>query len=154
MITLTLKNVFELLQKKSLDVKLQEETNQVLLTAHIEDQDYPVFIRLLNNSTMLQLVTFMPNKLTPKSRNDVARLLHLFNVELDTPGFGMDENSGLIFFRNIIFATKGQFDEALLDKHLNAIYLVCKTFTPAIDALASGLITFDEVLKKASETSK
>ena len=151
MLELKLNALLEYLRSKNFDAHIQHETKQIYLIFKIHRKDFPVFIRLFEEHSLLQILIFMPCLLTENGLNDTARLLHLLNKELDMPGFGLDENAGAIFYRlTIPFFTK-KFDETLLDGFLNSVKELSTTLYPAIELAATGTATLDQILKQAEE---
>lgn len=151
MITLSLESLNKFLQEKKFAPQIQTETNQIYLIFEINQRQFPLFFRILEGEDLLQLLVFMPCDTKEETNPDVARLLHLINKELDIPGFGMDEISGVIFYRVILHANKKKLDPSLLDAFLQSIQMLSETFFPVIAAVAHGAATFEEVLKKAKE---
>ena len=154
MIPLSLKDIQKHLQARNLIAEEQKETNQLYVALKIAEREFPLFIRIFEGGELLQLLAFFPCNTTPETLGDTARLLHLLNKELDVPGFGMDENSSVVFYRCMIPAKDEEVDDALLNAYLNSIELVCRSFAPVIVAVAVGAATFNEILKKAEEQSK
>ena len=108
MIPLTLDSLYDYLTKNNLEIKRQPETAQLFVLFKIQDQDYPIFLRVMDDGELLQILAFMPISLDPKTAPDLARLLHLFNKEIDIPGFGMDESAKVIFYRIVLPAVEGK----------------------------------------------
>ncbi len=154
MTTLTLENIQNFLRKKKYDANIQEETKQVFTILKLSEREFPLFIRIFEEGNLLQLLAFFPCQVNEESRGSVARLLHLFNKELDVPGFGMDEVMGVVFFRCMIPTSKGKLDEALFETFLHTIELACKTFSQTIEAIAGNLVNLDEMIKKAQEETR
>lgn len=151
MIQLTLENLLQFLKSKKYDAHLQSETHQIYIVFKIENKDFPVFFRIFEGGELLQILAFMPGMLKPGTAGDVGRLLHMLNKELDIPGFGMDETSGVVFYRWVLPALGQQIEEKLIETFLNSIQLVCKSFAPVILTVAFGGTTFEDVLKKAKD---
>lgn len=152
MTKLSLENIKKFLQSKSLDAQIQQETQQVYVILKIDNVDYPLFVRIYDQGDLVQLLVFLPFQLKKETMPDVARLLHLFNKELDIPGFGMDEASEVAFFRIMMPSLDGEMDEKLFGHFLETIQIACKTFTQPIEAIAAGAVPFEEILKKIQET--
>ncbi len=149
MIDLKLEPILKYLREQKYDANLQTETQQIYLIFKILQKDFPVFIRVFDSQDLLQLLVFMPCAFREKVAGDCARLLHLLNKELDLPGFGMDESSGALFYRLSIPFFGKTFDEKLLDGFLGSMKQLSETLYPAIEAVASGAATFEDILKKA-----
>lgn len=153
MITVDLEILLHHFLQKKYNAHIQKETNQLCVLLVVEKREFPLFIRTSKDSDLVQLLTFIPRNVKAEAVPDLARLLHLFNRELDLPGFGMNEETGHVFFRCVIPFTKKKFDAAILDAFINSIEVVCKTFVPPIEAVAEGIITFEDLLEKAREAN-
>ncbi len=151
MIKLELDAIHSHLRSKGIDIHLQAQTSQLYLLLKIAETEFPVFIRIFDGDELLQLLTFIPCNFTEATTADTARLLHLLNKEMDIPGFGMDENAGVVFYRCMLPANHKKIDAALLDAYLNTIDVVCKSFAPVITAVSHGALSFNEVLKNAKQ---
>lgn len=151
MLTLNLSAILENLKKKNFQASFQEETNQLLVIIKADKYEFPVFIRVDDESDLLQLITFIPKNYQRGTEGDLARLLHLFNKEIDLPGFGMNEETAHIFYRCTIPSVKRKFEEEVLEAFLNSIQTVCQTFLMPILAVAEGKISYDELIKRARE---
>lgn len=154
MIPLKLDNILAYLTKKGVQAQLQAETNQLVIIFKIGDREFPLFIRIFDNGELLQLLAFIPCNMKKKAFGETGRLLHLLNKELDIPGFGMDEDTSVVFYRCMIPIQKNQIEESLFEAYLNSIQLVCKSFSPVIASVAYGSATFEEILEKTREQNK
>lgn len=151
MIPLTNDQINKHLISKGIHSEIQPETNQVSVTLKIAEREFPLFIRIYEGEDLLQLLAFLPCNTKDETLADTARLLHLLNKEIDTPGFGMDENAQVVFYRCMIPAKNKEIDPNLLDAYFNATQVVCQSFAPVVAAVAFGAVTFAEVLKKSKE---
>lgn len=154
MIKLTYDNVKKVLAKDGLDSQLQPETNQLYAPMKVGEREFPLFARIFEESGLLQFLVFLPCTVAKDRIPDMGRLLHMFNKELDVPGFGMDEVIGVVFFRCMVPSFKHEVEESILDSFLATFKTVCNSFSPAVEALAAGAITFDEMLAKAAAAQK
>ena len=75
------------------------------------------------------MLVFIPIQLKPDAIHDVSRLLHMLNKEMDLPGFGMDENAGVVFYRLMIPAMNKKIDGDLLLAYLKTANNICELFT-------------------------
>lgn len=153
MLKLSLDNLHEHLKKK-FDIKLQPETNQLYMILNIENAEYPLFIRILDQSDFIQFLLFFPINVKQGRINEIARLLHLINKEIDAPGFCLDEESGYVFYRSMVPALDKKVEPILVENVINATELVCKSFSPIINNVANGLLDFSTVFKRAKEEKK
>lgn len=154
MLKLTNDALLTYFKKQGLDSQIQSETNQIYAPLKSGDREFPFFVRVFEESGLLQLLVFLPCNVPPERVADMARLLHMFNKELDVPGFGMDEMIGVVFFRAMVPSIKGEVSEATVESFLTTFKTVCHSFSPAVEALAAGVITFDEMLAKANAAQK
>lgn len=144
-------NVLEELKKLNLEPKIQEETNQVYCMFKGEKGgEFPMFVRLLHEGELVQLITFFPCSVQKDQFNDIARFLHIVNKELDVPGFCFDEASTTVFYRLVIPTAKKELSTEVFSAVINTSRVVCTTFAPAIEAMASGAMTLQDVLNKAA----
>lgn len=151
MIPLTLDSLYDFLSENKFEVKRQPETNQLYILFKVQDQDYPLFLRVMDEGELLQLLAFMPITSDAKTVADLGRLLHLFNKEIDIPGFGMDESSNVIFYRIVLPAMDGKISGDIVAGYLNSLKVITETFYPVIAAVVTGAVTYADVVKKANE---
>lgn len=137
-----------------IDPKVEEASKQIVAQLKIDEIEFPVFFRIFEGATLLQMIVFIPTKVERAAYNDTARLLHLLNKEIDLPGFGMDEESETIFFRHMLPCPKQKFDEELLRTLLDGMVLVCKSFSNAVAAVATGTVTFEQIVEQAKNAAK
>lgn len=149
MIPLEIEPIRKHLRQKKIDAHFQKETDQLYFLLKIAETEFPVFIRIMEGGELLQLLSFLPCNFKESTLSDTARLLHMLNREMDIPGFGLDENSSVVFYRLMIPAKEKAIDGELLDAYLSAIDMVCHSFAPVIAAVAFGGMTLNEVLKQA-----
>jgi hypothetical protein len=140
------------IKKKGFSAEHQPETDQISVMLNIDGNDFPLFIRILPQGPVLQLLVFIPCQLQAKSLPDLARLLHLLNKEMDVPGFGLDETANVVFYRVTIPALNNKIDMTLFDTYISSIQLICRSFTPVISNVSQGIMTFASVLQKAKES--
>jgi hypothetical protein len=149
MIPLSLESLQEYLSGKELGPETQKETNQLVVILKIKEKEFPLFFRIFEEGNLLQMLVFIPTSIKNASLNDTARLLHLINKELDIPGFGIEEDNKIIFYRLMIPAPSKKVDVKVIEMLLSSLEKICETFTPIIHAVATQNITFEEVLKRA-----
>lgn len=142
------------LKKKGFNAEHQTETDQLSVILNIDGADFPLFIRILPQGPVLQLLVFIPCKLQKRTIPDIARLLHLLNKEMDVPGFGLDELANVLFYRVTIPALNNKIDMTLFDTYVSSIQMICRSFTPVITNVSIGTMTFDSVMEKAKESHK
>lgn len=151
MIPLELHKIRTHLRSLGIESELQTETNQLCILFKIAERDFPLFIRVYEGGELLQLLGFIPCNTKKETVADTARLLHLLNKEIDLPGFGMDENSEVVFYRCMIPAKDKKIDGNILNSYINATQVVCQSFAAVIAGVAYGAATFDEVVAKSKE---
>jgi len=151
---LTLDNVQSYLAKKQISAQMQKDTGQLYIINTFQGIEFPTFLRVYDGGELLQILLFIPSNIKAGTEGEVARLLNLINKEIDIPGWGMDENSNVIFYRMMLPAFGKQIQEGLIDLHLRSLELLCQTFTPAIVAVAQGHMTYEGIVKQLKEADK
>ena len=144
-------NLLQALQTLKLDAKVQPETKQIYIIFEHDGAQFPLFIRELNDGELLQFLSFIPCSVEKAHMNDLGRLLHMLNKELDMPGFCLDEQSSTVFYRQMMPTLKKEFNPDVMEALINTSQMVCKSFAAVIEALATGAMTLEEILKKANE---
>lgn len=152
MINLTLESLQEYLKKGNINAEIQTETNQLFTIFKIDKGEYPLFFRIYEGGDLLQMVCFFPYTLKKEAIPDTARLLHLLNKEIDIPGFCLDEAGSVIFYRVVVPCFEKTLDETLLNAYMNAIQMMCQTFSQVVGSVAGGNVSFDQVMKKIKES--
>jgi hypothetical protein len=148
MITLSLDALREHLLKAKFPIERQEETHQLYMLYKIENKEFPLFIRVLGEGELLQLIAFIPCEVKPNTESDIGRLLHRLNKELDIPGFGMDEEAGLLFYRLMVPSFEKKIYASHLLRYIASIEEILKNFSPVIAYIASGSSSYDDIQKK------
>lgn len=148
-LSLDLNSLMAYFQSQGYAAEIQAETHQIYFPIQITSREYPVFSRIFDESGLLQVLVFFPCTIEGKSIPEMARLLHIFNKELDLPGFGMDEVAGVVFFRWMLPTQGKEVPEATLSACLATLKTVCQTFTQVIQAIAAGAVNFETLLEKA-----
>ncbi len=144
-------NLLQSLKALNIDAKVQPETKQIYFIFEHEKAQFPLFIRELHDGELIQVLSFIPITVQKEHAIDLGRLLHMLNKELDMPGFCLDESSMTVFYRLMMPTLKKEFHPELLEALINTSQMVCKSFATVIEALASGAMSLDEILKKAHE---
>lgn len=148
MIEVTINSLLKYFNESGREATLQEETQQIYRILAVAGKEFPLFIRIFDQSSLLQLLVFMPSKIKAGTHGDLARLLHHMNKELDLPGFGMDENNEVVFYRCMLPTPQRKIQKDVLESFLKSIEVVCESFSPAILAVATGQTTYSEILQK------
>ena len=66
----------------------------------------------------------------------------------------MDEMANVVFYRLMVPVKDKKLDTELINSFIDTCELVCKTFMNAVVAVATGQISYDEILKKAKDEMK
>lgn len=94
-----------------------------------------------NNSEeelVIHLFVALPFLIKPGAVGEVSRLLMLLNKPLDMPGFGLDEQRKLVFFRYSLFTYRGHQSVRVLCAIIGMIMLLIDSLTPQIESVAAG----------------
>lgn len=151
---LTDTSLMGIMKKLGYAPKMHEETKQIHASYTYQENEYPIFVRLLSEGNLVQIITFIPCTITDQSLNDVSRFLHIVNKELDMPGFCCDEETKTIFYRIVIPAVDKEISEDLFNAYLVTSKNICQTFGTVIQALAIGAMSLDEVFEKMAEVAQ
>ncbi|MCE5317205.1 MAG: YbjN domain-containing protein [Parachlamydia sp.] len=152
MVSLKLKALEDHLKLLKYEPQLQQETNQLIVVYKVGGVDFPLFFRIFEGGELLQMITFIPCNVKASAVSDLARILHLLNKEVDLPGFGMDEKAGIVYYRFMLPALRGQVEGEILETVIDTIKKISETFANVIAAVAVGAASFDDVMKKANES--
>lgn len=154
MISINQNQIFDYLEKKGLKPVLQKESGQVYITTEVNKAELHTFFVILAEGSILQLISYIPLNFLDSAKNDVARLLHILNKDVDMPGFGMDEKEKLIFYRAVIPCLNKEVSGEYLDLIISASKAACEAFMGIIGVVATGTSKLDQLLadfKKAQE---
>ena len=114
--------------------EIEKESKQIYFKLDIQDKEVPVFFKVMEKASLLQLIAYPPTQIKEEMFAEIARFLHILNKELDIPGFGMDENSKLIFYRLVLPSLKNELDEGLVRAYVNTIKNALTFFFAGIQA--------------------
>lgn len=96
----------------------------------------------------IQFQLLFPFTVEDLATSQMASLLLFINRLLDFPGLELDELDNQIYYRYVWLTKKQKIDVALILSILGIIVLVLQLFTPAIEAIANGTSTFNELLEE------
>jgi len=150
---LTINHLQNYLTKAKFNPQYQKETDQVYLLQQRMGIEIASFLRLMEGGNLLQIITFVPIKIRKETVNDLARLLHKINRDIDFPGFCMDESSELVFYRIVMPCINQQCDGDILEKHLRAIPIITSSFYKLIAPVIKGEKTYEEMLVNPAASS-
>ncbi|MGM0440141.1 MAG: YbjN domain-containing protein [Chlamydiota bacterium] len=151
MIKTTLPAIKKFLADDKVDAEIQAETDQLYFILKISDREIPVFLRLLHEGRLIQLLAFLPFQPLPTVFPELARWLHYINKEIDLPGFGMDETTRLTFYRSMITARNQKISPARLRSYVISLNEVCRDFVDSIEEVATGQVSFEKILERKEE---
>lgn len=139
------------LDQKQLKPQWQAESNQIVMAFRLGKVDFPIFLRIAGDEDFLQVLSFMPANVKHGTQSALARFLHVLNNQVNLPGFSMDDEQNLIFYRIILPCPGREVSEAMLEKFLGAVFNVSNAFFPLISQLADGSLSYRDALKKLRE---
>lgn len=85
---------------------------------------------------------------------DVASLLLFINHMIDMPGLEMDELNNKVLYRYVFLTSQVNEEAFLLVSILGTIMMILDLYTEAIEKIASGQKTFNQLLEQILEASK
>ncbi|MBS0622957.1 MAG: YbjN domain-containing protein, partial [Verrucomicrobia bacterium] len=118
--------------KKNYDAELQKENKQIAIMLKVSDREVPLFVGILHEA-LVQMIAYLPYEMKKEASGEVARFLHHLNKELDLPGFGMDENAGLLFYRVVIPCLKPEVDPDLVNAYIDTLKRAVQSVLEGID---------------------
>lgn len=147
MIKLDLSELYHHLKKEYPKAELQEDNKQIAIMLDVKGKEVPFFTGVLHEA-LVQMIAYLPYEMKKEAAGDIGRFLHHLNKELDLPGFGMDEEAGLLFYRAVIPCLKPEVDEELLDAYV-------KTLNRALESVLEGIeaVTGDTPVAKAAKVA-
>lgn len=151
MINFTQEGLLDHLKEKGLKPELQKETGQIYVVNKTKAGEFPIFLRIYENQTQLQIIVFFPTQIPDNRLDSVSRLLHHLNKEVDMPGFGLDEDLRLVFHRTMIPVYGPYLGSTILDLYIGAIPGLCENIYPLIQQAISSKLSFDEIKQKIKE---
>lgn len=150
----TLDNLKFFLNNNGFPADIQLETEQVFSLMKIVGRDFPLFLRVMAQSDLLQILVFIPCPIQEGQLNDLARLLHMLNKEVDTPGFCLDEQSGVVFYRLMLPLDCGHVNQNHLLRYLQTARNVCELFLPPIEVVGYGKAKLDEIIEQMQNNNE
>lgn len=150
--TLNQNNLDKFLTSLDLNPHLEKESGLTYINIQANGHDIPLFFVIRNEGEVLQMISYFSYQLLDVSAT--ARLLHLLNRDLDIPGFGMDEEQGLIFYRLVIPCFDKEMDGILLRIYIDTIKVVCDSFSHAIGLISSGSMNLDTIKQQIKKEAK
>jgi hypothetical protein len=148
---LTLGSLFDFLKKTEPTAELQKETSQVFVLRKTDNIELALFFKIIANGELMQIVSYLPVKVSNDRFQDVARLLSAINNDLDVPGFSLNESSNLIFYRVVVPFYQKKLNQDLIKQYLNVSVNAAQAFINVINAVSSGQMTYDELLQKQAQ---
>ena len=149
MVEATIESLLKWMRKEGFNVQIQRETNQIYCSLKLLNGEFPLFVRIFDESELVQLIVFFPTHIQEKGLNDLSRTLHHLNKEIDLPGFGMDESSKVAFYRLMLPAFNKQIDQQVLKSYLKSVNLICENFGNTVISVANGVTSvYASILKK------
>ncbi|ANH79141.1 YbjN domain-containing protein [Candidatus Chlamydia sanziniae] len=152
--TLNQNSLSKFLKNSGMEPFLERESGLIYINIQANDVDLPLFFVIRNEGEILQFICYFPYQLYETHKESTARLLHLLNRDIDIPGFGMDEEQGLIFYRLVLPCLQSKVHEMLLHIYIDTIKLVCDSFSHAIGLISSGNMNLDQLKQQAQQEQR
>lgn len=112
-----------------------------------KENETPIYLRI-------QLQYSFPFTMKDRSAADTASLLFFMNRMLEFPGLELDEMGQKIYYRYVFLLQEGHLDHYILLAIVGLIMLIVDVFSEAIEKVATGKTTFNEILEQIVELSK
>lgn len=151
MIPLSINEIHKNLLERKFKAEIQSSTQQIYIVFNHAGREFPLFIKVDETNGVLQLLIFLPCTMRPNAPQEVARLLHLLNKEMDLPGFGMDEQANVIFYRLVMLTHDKQIQGDLLNNIITSMVRISGALLPTISSVAGGTY-FEAISMEARKT--
>lgn len=102
----------------------------------------------------VQFQTTFPFLMKDNAVFEVGSLLHFINHVVELPGFEMDELDNKIFYRYVLLSSRPDTNPTLYFSILGLIMMLLDLFTEAIEKLATGEASFNEMLEQMIELTR
>ena len=146
-IPLTQESLINYLKGKNIPAQTQPETGQIYFMYKSDAGDFPIFFRIYDKDTHLQILTFFPTQFDPPRFPTAGRLLCDLNNQIDLPGFGLDERMGVVFHRIMIPIFESQVPIRIIDLYMNALPALCDHFDKILKKVLTSSMSFEEYKK-------
>lgn len=102
----------------------------------------------------VQLQVGFPFKIQPTASAQIASLVCYLNRMVELPGFEMNEIDLQLFYRYVLMYGEKRFNETLFISIVGLIMLSIELFGSTFDKVATGEVTFNELLEQIIEIAK
>lgn len=147
-------NLTKFLKESNLEPYFEKSSGLIYINILANDHELPLFFVIRSEGEVLQLICYFPYQLSDTHQGATARLLHLLNRDIDIPGFGMDEEQGLIFYRLVIPCLEKHISGPLLRVYIDTVKIISDSFSHAIGLVFTGNMNLDEMKKLAKEKAQ
>ncbi len=137
--------ILRFLKAEGHDVQTDAETQQHYFMFSLANLEVPFFVKVDKDNILLQLVSYLPFQVAKDGAPTLARALHVFNRQMEVPGFGMEETEGTVFYRLVYPCPSKQIDEATTRLLIHAAALAIETFLLTLKAMEEQEITMEQI---------
>lgn len=102
----------------------------------------------------MHFIVTLPFYVKEEKINETARCILFLNKGLALKGFELSEADRLIFFHHACVNPEADFDERILLSLIGMIELFLETLSQTLESIATGRISFAEVLQTTAEMIK
>lgn len=99
----------------------------------------------------IQVDTKFPFKVEDKAMADVAQFLHVFNLQIDVPGFYLNYYDNAIIYRYVLMAEREHIPIKILFSIIGTVLLFQDLLSSQLERLATGKVSFVYLLKEIHE---
>lgn len=131
-------------RERALIITVQEQNLGEALKTQPEK---PKFVRI-------QFEVCLPFPMKEHAANETGSLLAFLNRMLELPGFEMDEINGKIFYRYVLLTSNEGANKELVMGIIGVILLFLEMFSEAIERIASGKNSFNELLEQVLQSAE
>lgn len=168
-----LQAIKEDLTKEGLDCAIQEEhdmlqtrlliysgddqkkrTQMITIKVQAKAGDLTQLKQAGHDCVSFQLETCFPFTVDDYSLSDVAQFLHFLNLQVEVPGFYLNYIDNTIIYRYVLLSENQHIPKKILISLVGMVMLFQDLFGQILERLASGKVSFVELLKEITAVPK
>lgn len=134
---------------ESLAVFIGSDSQNEPLVLNITAQNQILDPKKVSSLFRVQFRVKLPFKIAGFSLSQTSNLIALINHFADLPGFEINELENEVYFRHVLMLEKKGLSDQLILGLIGLIKFIVETQSPAIEGVATGKLSYDELLTNA-----
>lgn len=164
-----LKHLEKIFKDEKLDATFIRQTEEIpydnlIVFIGADSQDRPYILNITSQKQIMdpkkdsgifriQFQLKLPFKIAEFSYNQTSNLVALVNRFLELPGLELNEVDREIFYRYVLLSSEKGLNREIILGIAGIIRLVLDTHIKSIEGVASGAITYDQLLSQSLDAS-